>query len=144
MIITKEQNEILQKARDTYGSRNQLAVAAEELNELAIALLKFMRYSDEIKGIDETFDKVLEERADVEVILNHIDNIYGFTEKQIQAEVWGKVERLRNWLNKTSDMEYTMEERKVPRCATKDCRECYYFDHPEEAFESGICKSCKS
>lgn len=144
MIITKEQNEVLQKARDTYGIRNQLAVAAEELNELAIALLKFMRYSDETKGVDETYDKVLEERADVEVILNHIDNIYGFTETQIQAEVWGKVERLKNWLDKTSDIEYTMEEREVPRCDTKDCSKCYYFDHPEEAFESGICKSCKS
>lgn len=119
-------------------------MAAEELNELAIALLKFMRYSDETEGIDETFDKVLEERADVEIVLNHIDNIYGFTEKQIQAEVWGKVERLKNWLNKTSDMEYTMKERKVPKCAAKDCRECYYLNHPEEAFESGICKSCKS
>lgn len=142
MILSKGQQKILKKARKVYGSRNQLAVAAEECNELAISVLKFMRYDDESVGINKTRENVLGERADVEIILNHIDNIYDFTEEEIKAVVWGKIGRLKNWLEKTEDMAYTMEERNIPE--KNDCRDCLYFNHPEEAFESEICQTCKA
>lgn len=143
-VLTKEQKEVLARARRTYGSRNQLAIAAEELNELAIAILKFMRYDSEGIGVTQTQSKVLEERADVEIILNHIDSIYNFDEEKIKLAAWGKIERLQNWLNTTDDLAYSMEERHLPAYKSKDCNKCFYYNHPEEAFESEICKSCKS
>lgn len=143
-ILTKEQKDILERARKTYGSRNQLAVAAEELNELAIAILKFMRYDSEGIGITQTQSNVLEERADVEIVLNHIDSIYGFDEEKIKQAAWGKVERVKSWLDKTDDLSYSMEERHLSTHKSKDCNKCFYYSHPEEAFEAEICKSCKS
>lgn len=143
-LLSQEQKEVLQQARKIYGTRNQLAVSAEELNELAIAVLKFMRYDTEGIGIQQTYSKVLEERADVEVILDHIDQIYGFTDEAIQKELWRKVERVKSWLDKTTDLSYSMEERHLPLYQTKDCNKCFYYNHPEEAFESEICKFCKS
>lgn len=141
MMLSKEQEKILEKARKTYGARNQLAVAAEECNELAIAVLKFMRYDDKHIGVRKTKENVLEERADVEIILNHIDAIYGFTEEQIKSAIWGKISRLKNWLEKTEDLSYSMEERDIPE---KKCEGCFYYDHPEEAFDLGVCQECKA
>lgn len=140
MILNKEQERILEEARKTYGSRNQLAVAAEECNELAIAVLKFMRYDDEHRGVENTRVKVLEERADVEIVLNHIDSIYGFKESDIASVVSGKIERLKRWLEKTDSMEYTMIDRTVSAVPKKDCSDCFYFEHYEEGFEA--CKNC--
>lgn len=144
-MLTKEQKDTLALARQTYGTRNQLAVAAEECNELAIAVLKFMRYADEKEGIEATKEKVLEERADVEIILNHIDALYGFSPEAIQNAMFGKVSRLKRWLDKTDNMEYTMVDREVAPHLNKDCEGCFYYDpYTGEIAETGACVTCKN
>lgn len=112
-VLTQKQKQVLAEARSTYGYRNQLAVAAEECNELAIAVLKFMRYDNTLDGIDETRENVLEERADVEVILNHIDAIYGIAPEELQNAVNGKIDRLQRWLKKSNDLAVSMSDREV-------------------------------
>lgn len=137
-ILTKEQKQVLARARATYGYRNQLAVAAEECNELAIAVLKFMRYEDAVEGFNNTRQKVLEERADVEVVLNHIDKIYGITKKELEKEVSGKIDRVNRWLSKSNDLSVSMVDRVVNPAR---CDDCFYYDHFEESIEA--CKKCK-
>lgn len=136
--FTEKQKNVLRRARDTYGARNQLAVSAEECNELAIAVLKFMRYEDTEKGIEATRVNVLEERADVEIILNHIDAIYGLTKKEILNEAQKKIARVERWLDTTDKIEYTMVERSL--IEETDCTDCFYFSHFDEACEK--CKDC--
>lgn len=144
-MLTKEQENTLASARQIYGSRNQLAVAAEECNELAIAVLKFMRYADEKEGIEATKEKVLEERADVEIVLNHIDAIYGLSPEAIRGAMLGKIARLQRWLDKTNDMEYTMVDREVAPHLNKDCEGCFYYDtNTGEIVETGACVTCKN
>ena len=128
-ILTKEQKQVLSRARATYGYRNQLAVAAEECNELAIAVLKFMRYSDLAEGVVRTRQNVLEERADVEVILNHIDEIYGLTKEELEKEVVGKIDRVNRWLSKSDKLSVSMVDRAVNPIS---CEKCFYYNHFNE------------
>lgn len=137
-ILTKEQKQVLSRARATYGYRNQLAVAAEECNELAIAVLKFMRYNDLAEGVVRTRKNVLEERADVEVVLNHIDEIYGITKAELEKEVSGKINRVNRWLEKSDKLSVSMVDRAVNPAR---CDDCFYYDHFEESIEA--CKKCK-
>ncbi len=163
-MLTTEQKKTLKVARQTYGPKNQLTVSAEECIELAVALLKFIRYSDYTKGIEATRESVLEERADVEIILDHIDNLYGFNLEEIQRVVQGKIERLERWLDTTDDMEYTTIDRTVGK--TKDtggrktisvsnefdrdkgfdcCEGCFYYDPSEKIrYITGACIRCKN
>lgn len=137
-----ERNTILQSARDTYGIRNQLAVAAEECNELAIALLKFVRYEDENDGIEKTREKVLEERADVDIVLNHIDSIYEFDPNEIADVAEGKLQRLKNWLNTSTKLEQSTIDREVP-ISKKDCSRCFWYTHWEESEAKKVCEKCE-
>lgn len=142
MLLSEKQKIITDRARKTYGTRNQLAVAAEECNELAIAVLKFMRYSDEERGLEKTRESVLEERADIEIILDHIDAIYKFDPDEIKEVISRKAERLEKWLNKTSDIEYTTVYREL---SPKDtCVNCYYNKHFEEAIRTKTCYTCEN
>lgn len=145
-MLTKEQENTLASARQIYGSRNQLAVAAEECNELAIAVLKFMRYADEKEGIEATKKSVLEERADVEIILNHIDAIYGLSPEMVRGAMFCKIARLQRWLDKTNSMEYTMVDREVDDShLNKSCEGCFYYDpNTGEIVETGACVTCKN
>lgn len=67
-----EDYEILRAAVDTYGKDAQTDMMIEEMSELTKALLKHRRY-----GTSETFDNVLEEMADVEIMLDQMKLIYG-------------------------------------------------------------------
>ena len=144
MMNKIERHKLLQKARDTYGIRNQLAVAAEECNELAIALLKFVRYEDENDGIVKTREKVLEERADVDIILNHIDSIYGFCESEIAQVAEGKLQRLKNWLEKSDKLEQSTIDREVPISDEKGCTNCFWYEHWDELEAKKACRECRN
>lgn len=139
--LSEDQEKVLYSARKTYGSKNQLAVVAEECNELAIAVLKFMRYSDEERGIDKTYENVLEERADIEIVLHHLDAIYGFIDSEVEAMIEKKIKRLQHWLKVTSDMEYTTVYRSYESGETT-CEDCYLNNHYEEGIEEGQCLNC--
>ena len=130
---------VLEKARETYGNSNQILVAAEECCELAKELLKYPRYHDDETAISKTREKVLDERADMAIVLNHVDAIYNFTEDEILCAMRPKIDRLNTWLNISNSMETTTKIREVESKSV--CETCFYSDHWEEGFEEK-CKSC--
>ena len=106
--------EILQKARDTYGNRNQIMVAIEELNELACVLAKYPRYEEHEKAVEELKEKTLDEVADVTIVLNHICNIFELDfDTDIQPRMDKKAERLERWLEKSNSIEQTTVDREA-------------------------------
>ena len=52
-MISNKNLEILKRARDTYGNKNQILVCIEELNELACVLAKFPRYNNEEDAVEK-------------------------------------------------------------------------------------------
>lgn len=114
MKLTENSKRVLAKARATYGSKNQISVAIEELNELACVLCKFIRYEQEEAAVDALYNKVLDEMADVLVVTDHIRAIFDMPERVIENRAEAKVARVRNWLEKSNSMEQTTVDREVP------------------------------
>ena len=134
---------LLKKARETYGNANQILVSAEECCELAKELLKYPRYSTDEAALKNTYDKVLDERADLEIVLNHIDNIYHFDEDTLTYAVTRKLKRLKKWLDTSNSMETTTKIRSLESDSRPEyCSGCFYNDHWEEGFYEGHCKEC--
>ena len=135
MQLSEKAKSVLAKARATYGSKNQISVAIEELNELACVLCKFIRYDHEEDAIDALYEKVVDEMADVLVVTDHIKAIFGLADRTIEARAEAKVARVHNWLEKSDSMEQTTVDREVP-------------DPTEKAFCDSVaqpnCKNCAS
>ncbi|WP_306568958.1 DUF6273 domain-containing protein [Faecalispora jeddahensis] len=77
---TPEQKEmaLYEKALEAFGERSQILMAIEEMSELARALLKYVRYKDWGQGTKEDVLKAIaEERADVSIMLNQLEVIFG-------------------------------------------------------------------
>ena len=55
-----EMGEILSKARETYGNKNQILVCIEELNELACVLAKYPRYDDDKEAVRDLYSKAID------------------------------------------------------------------------------------
>lgn len=123
--MTDRHKEILKAARSTYGPRNQIGVAVEELCELAAALSKFIRYEDTGKGIIALKGKVLDEYADATIVLEHVRAIFAFTAVQIEAAQDRKIQRLHKWITESDSMEYTTKMRELDQ-GVKDCANCAY------------------
>lgn len=119
-LYSKEQA-ILKKARETYGNKNQILVCMEELNELACALAKYPRYEDETKATYELHNKVLDEVADVVIILDHIQSIFNIEDLELAHRIEMKVERLDRWLTHSTSMQETIDDRKVVETVCKGC-----------------------
>lgn len=111
--MTENEKEVLKRARATYGEKNQILVSIEELNELACVLAKFPRYEDKDQAILELIDKVIDEVADVNIVLNHIMNIFQLSEDEIDERVRKKIGRLERWLEQSSSMTQTVRDREV-------------------------------
>ena len=116
-----EMREILKKARETYGNRNQLLVSIEELNELACVLAKYPRYEDDAKATQELYDKALDEVADVYTILEHVKAIFGITEEALWIRRSAKAGRLQRWLSHSNSMTETVKDRAVEGDTCKGC-----------------------
>lgn len=140
LYLTPEQKNVLETARATYGPRNQILVAAEECCELAKELLKYPRYDDHETAIFKTREKVLDERADVQIVLNHIDAIFNITPEDIAAHCARKIDRLQKWLDTSSSLEYSTELREVTE---KTCNGCFWFDHWDDPDRAKHCEECK-
>ena len=108
-----EMNKLLTKTRDTYGNKNQILVAMEELCELSAALAKFPRYEDEQDAINKTRGSVLDEVADVFIVLNHVTQIFGLTNEDIESRMDKKLERLSRWLDTAESFEQTTKDRTI-------------------------------
>lgn len=105
--------EVLKMARQTYGNRNQISVAIEELCELCCALSKYVRYDDDDKGVQETREKVIDELADVYIVIEHIKAIYNVTPEEIGTIQRAKIARLERWLRNSASLEYSTVDREV-------------------------------
>ena len=82
-------NEIYKKAIETYGEREQSAVAMEECGELIRAINKYHR-----KDSNENRKNLIEEIADVQIMIEQLKIMYSISEDEIEDAYLGKVFRL--------------------------------------------------
>ncbi|QIB68243.1 hypothetical protein Ami103574_02465 [Aminipila butyrica] len=80
--------EQLEKIADHYGKDAQAVQCVEELNELAAAILKYRK-----RRFSEEFDHVIEEIADVEIMLEQIKYLYGIGSDFIDEIKQEKIDR---------------------------------------------------
>ena len=99
--MTQEREaKILERAVKTYGGYAQVDMAIEEMAELTKALLKHRRAldavgTDGLESLKDKTDDVLEEMADVGIMLNQLALIFG---DPIEQEI-AKLERLERRLS---------------------------------------------
>lgn len=81
-------NESLKRIADHYGEAAQAVQAVEELNELACAILQYRK-----RRCAGGFDEVIEEIADVEIMLAQIKYLYNVDEQLMQRVKQEKIDR---------------------------------------------------
>ena len=129
----------LNDARANYGNKNQILVCMEELNELACVLAKYPRYTDESTAAAELHDKVLDEYADVLIILNHVQNIFDLSDRDISNRIKDKIDRLQRWLSHSKSMQETIDDRTVTQST---CHKCAHEELTEEQDYLDYCQTC--
>lgn len=105
--------ENLARARAVYGDKNQIIVSIEECCELAAILAKFARYHNSETAVQELKPQVLDEVADVLIVLDHVTNIFEISDEEVKSRIMTKVERLQRWLQESNEFEQTTRDRKV-------------------------------
>ena len=114
MTYTEEQRkEVLKRAQETYGYKNQISVAIEECCELSQVLSKYGRYPNHDIAKEELTDKVIDEVADVLVCIRHLHMIFDLDPKVIDAQIDRKLARLERWMDASPDMYQTTKERNL-------------------------------
>lgn len=111
--LNAAQRHWLEKARTTYGDYNQIMVSNEELCELAAVCAKYPRFSDPEEARKELHLKALDEVADVIIVLDHIVNIFGLDQGEIESRIAAKIDRLERWLSTNNSMDTTTKDRYV-------------------------------
>lgn len=91
-----ERSEILERAVRTYGPDAQLKMMIEEMSELTKAICKLWRTAPGSLDEIQAKDAIIEEAADVQIMLDQIRIIFGDTE-EIEAK---KVARLLSRLDR--------------------------------------------
>lgn len=104
---------MLKKAQQTYGFANQITVAVEELCELAYVLTKYPRYPEHQQAMDALKEQALDEFADVSIVMEHVQMIFGFTPEETERAINRKLKRLERWLEQGPDMLITTQDREV-------------------------------
>lgn len=126
-----EIHKLLETAQATYGYANQITVAVEELCELGAVLSKYPRYDFHDDAMEALRDKVLEETADVIIMLRHVQMIFGFQPDEVEDMMDKKLNRLKRWLeNDDKSFHHTTEDRVVEEnglCSGS----CPGWEHPE-------------
>lgn len=143
--LDEDMKSLLRKARETYGDKNQILVSMEELNELACVLAKYPRYDDPDKATAELHDRVLDEVADVMVVLDHIISIFSLSEIEVHRRMVKKVDRLKRWLNHSESMQETVDDRKVEDVVDNlpDCNTCVHSKEDPDTRNNGSCSFCR-
>ena len=116
-LFTEKDLQVLQRARETYGAHKQIGVAAEECTELAKELIKSFRYDSFDDAVKNTKENVIDEVADVLIVLNHVFTLFNITPEDLQPHITKKLQRLEYWLDNSSSIEFTT------RCRTISSRE---------------------
>jgi predicted house-cleaning noncanonical NTP pyrophosphatase (MazG superfamily) len=83
--------EVIVNNRSASGNTRLMHIAIEELAELAKELTK------ELRGIGDR-TAVLEEYADVQIVLDHMQLVFGFTYEEIQKAQYVKFKRIEDKL----------------------------------------------
>jgi hypothetical protein len=145
-MTEREIHQLLETAQATYGYANQVVVAIEELCELGAVLSKYPRYDFHDDAMEALRDKVLEETADVIIMMRHIQMIFGIQPNELEGMMDKKLNRLKRWLeNDDKSFQHTTEDRAVepqPQEKVLACKEtCYYWEHVDE-ITPDICSKC--
>ena len=135
-----EIHKLLQTAQETYGYANQVVVAIEELCELGAVLSKYPRYDFHDDALEALRDKVIEETADVIIMMRHIQMIFGIQPNELEDMMDKKLNRLKRWLeNDDKSFQHTTEDRAVTNNAD-GCAGCFYWEHIDE---NAPCMNCR-
>ena len=86
-LVKKDNNELYQKCIDKWGKVAQILMAIEEMSELSTNLLHRLR------GRHPTLNSLVEEVADVRIMVEQIEYLYGIDEL-VLIEKGRKIERL--------------------------------------------------
>lgn len=103
--MNKTEREIFSKAIHVNGSDEQMRVAQEECAELIQALSKYHRTILVAKSkrdhryADRALKNIKEEMADVQIMLDQLQMIFGITKKELDEIRAQKVERLSDRLS---------------------------------------------
>lgn len=98
------EKQVFTRAISIYGSDEQMRVAQEECAELIQAISKYHRMSMKKKAkndhryLDRTIKNLKEEIVDVQIMLDQLKLMFGFTQKELDEIREGKIERLSNHL----------------------------------------------
>ena len=99
-LPTTNRPEVLQECVDTYGAEAQVDMAVEEMSELTKALLKYRRKAaQDSKDLEAARENILEEVADVIIMLTQLIMIYGgrdLVQETIENKVDRQIKRLAN------------------------------------------------
>ena len=97
--MNNSEQEILERAINTFGVNSQVDMAIEEMAELTKALLKYRRCCNGdayVDDKDKLFGNVIEEMADVQIMLNQLYIMFGEPVNYPKD----KIERLKERLDK--------------------------------------------
>ena len=99
-LPTTNRPEVLQECVDTYGAEAQVDMAVEEMSELTKALLKYRcKAAQGSKDLEAARENILEEVADVIIMLTQLIMIYGgrdLVQETIENKVDRQIKRLAN------------------------------------------------
>lgn len=136
MMKDNEIYRLLETAQATYGYANQVVVAIEELCELGQVLAKYPRYDFHDDALEALKDKVVEETADVVIMIKHIQMIFGIQPDELEDMMDKKLNRLKRWVeSEDKSFHHTTEDRVV----ANSCEDCYYWEHICENAPCGEC-----
>lgn len=140
-------HKLLEKAQENYGYANQIAVAIEELCELGAVLSKYPRYDFHDDALEALRDKVVEETADVIIVIRHVQMIFGIQPTELEDMMDKKLRRLQRWLESDDkSFHHTTEDRTVEGQSLENCppncTKCYYWEHVDE-LDTEVCKACR-
>ena len=95
-MTSERRKEIEGRAINTYGEQPQVDMAIEEMSELTKAILKYRRAENKNKNEAEYLeDNIIEEIADVQIMLDQMRIIFGDTSSQEEYKLnrlWARME----------------------------------------------------
>lgn len=92
IILSEKVIDTLRSALRTFGIKNQEDIAIEEMSELTKAIIKNRRYNTE-----ETKAGILEEIADVQIMLLQLMLHYGYPKIIFTEKINRLKRRIENW-----------------------------------------------
>ncbi|MCL2814522.1 MAG: hypothetical protein FWD23_07970 [Oscillospiraceae bacterium] len=94
----EEEIKIMQTALDRWGINAQVGQTVEECAELIVALQKYINRTPQ----PETADNILDEIADVEMMLAQMRLVLGINDDALRKRIEYKFERLSQYLSEDS------------------------------------------